>query len=174
MLQIKEDFVVNGNVVTPEDFDRMQNIAAMMEKVTNEWAELSCGARSVIAAKFSLESVAAIAGRDCAAEVVEYWAKAGNAAPVDLWPFTVIAIVGDSGQIIVEFVMAKDSLHAFRVCAEVREDADSLDFVACVDGHISEDAGLYFPGNSVVDCDTVLIDEVFDGESTHSTEVPKP
>lgn len=71
----------------------------------------------------------------------------------DLKPFTVIGCYADSGQLFVHHVDAEDGLHAFM---KVAEEHPSAEFTAALPGHLSENAGLVMPGESVVDAETVL------------------
>lgn len=68
-------------------------------------------------------------------------------------PFTVIAIVDESGQIVCHHVMAKSELNAFAVLAEKE---NYLSMVAVLPGHVKENRGIAFPGDSLVDSETIL------------------
>ena len=75
-------------------------------------------------------------------------------------PFTVLALYPDNGQIHCTHVWARDGLHAFTQAAHAvaPEEGDycDLDFVAALPGHRHEDADVFFPGEGVVDGETVL------------------
>lgn len=74
--------------------------------------------------------------------------------------FTVIAVDEQTGQITSDFVEAHNRTHAFYVAAEERP---SLTFVVALDGHVMEGNGLDFPGQCMVDAETVLEQtDVFD------------
>ena len=69
-------------------------------------------------------------------------------------PFTVISVHAGNGQIVCHHVMANDGLHAFAVAAP---SADSdLNMVVALDGHLSEGGHLTFPGEGLVDVQTIL------------------
>lgn len=81
-----------------------------------------------------------------------------------LLPFTVISRIEHSGQILCDHVMAKSSMHAFRVAAKERadEECDEQMFIVALHGHQSEGAELTFAGDGEVCGETVLEqDDVF-------------
>lgn len=67
--------------------------------------------------------------------------------------YTVIATIAGSGQLVAHHVEATGPFHAFTVAAELD---DELEFVCCLPGTHMEHDTLFFPGESVVDADTVL------------------
>ena len=69
-------------------------------------------------------------------------------------PYTVIGVYTDSGQIVCHHVKANDGTHAFAVVA-ASVDGD-IDMVVVLEGHQSEGEELTFPGESLVDSQTVL------------------
>ena len=69
-------------------------------------------------------------------------------------PFTVIGIHADTGQIVCHHVMADDGLHAFAVAASII--ASSVNMVVALEGHLTEDGRLTFPGEKLIDTQTVL------------------
>lgn len=72
----------------------------------------------------------------------------------ELKDFTVIGIVSDSGQIVADYVSAIDGMNAFAQAAQVR---GSVEFVVAVPGHLSDGKDeIHYPGDSVVDVETVL------------------
>jgi len=68
-------------------------------------------------------------------------------------PFTVIAFVEDTGQIVAHHVVADDASNAFQLAAEIDP---TITFVAALPGHQREDKELFFPGEGLVDAETVL------------------
>lgn len=68
-------------------------------------------------------------------------------------PFTVIAFVEETGQLVAHHVVAHDASEAFTEAAKVDP---TITFVVALPGHRSEDNDLFFPGEGVVDADTVL------------------
>ena len=69
-------------------------------------------------------------------------------------PYTVIGVHSGNGQIVCHQVFANDGLHAFAVVAcTVGSD---LEMVVALNGHQNEGVSLTFPGNSLVDCETIL------------------
>lgn len=73
-------------------------------------------------------------------------------------PYSVIGFYTDNGQIFCFHVEAETSMQAFAVCARhINEDSGaSAEFVVCIAGHPSDDGTLEFPGECVVDVETVL------------------
>lgn len=69
--------------------------------------------------------------------------------------FTVLSYSEDSGSIYCDHVEAKDRMHAFAVVAKQRA-SESVQFVACMDGHLEEDEQITFPGDSTVGGETIL------------------
>jgi hypothetical protein len=67
--------------------------------------------------------------------------------------FTVLGHYEGNDQIFSHHVEAIDSASAFAVVSKKHEEAI---FVAVLDGHISEGQGINFPGDSLVDAETVL------------------
>jgi hypothetical protein len=65
----------------------------------------------------------------------------------------VISISEETGQIMSDHVRAESGSQAFSVVAGDRLD---VTFVAVLDGHIFEGAGIAFPGDRMVDAETVL------------------
>ena len=78
---------------------------------------------------------------------------------------TVIGYYESTGQIFCHHVTATDAMQAFRACAEdLGLDEDAL-FVAVIPGeHLHEGEGIDFPGEGVVDAQTVLDQEGFGPE----------
>lgn len=70
-----------------------------------------------------------------------------------LKPFTVLGFNGSTGQIFAHHIDAIDGCHAFAIIASKYQNAE---FVAAVEGHLAEATGLTFPGESVVDAETVI------------------
>lgn len=71
-------------------------------------------------------------------------------------PFTVISVNEATGQIFMDKVVASDAIHAFAVTA-ANERADTANsFVCAIPGHVKEGAGIEFPGEGMVDVNTVL------------------
>jgi hypothetical protein len=68
-------------------------------------------------------------------------------------PYTVVSIIPSNGQIVSDFVKATSGLKAFAKVVSKR--GTSIEFVCSFDGHISEGKGIAFPGDSVVDGETV-------------------
>lgn len=67
--------------------------------------------------------------------------------------FTVLGFYEGNNQIFSHHVEAKDSASAFAVVSKIYKEAN---FVAVLEGHISEGQGINFPGDSLVDAETVL------------------
>lgn len=68
--------------------------------------------------------------------------------------FTVVGYYEESGQSVCEHVTANNGIHAFWVVAQARPD---LSMVVAMPGHLTEGAGeVVFPGEGVVDADTIL------------------
>jgi hypothetical protein len=83
--------------------------------------------------------------------------------------FTVIGVHAGNGQIVCHHVMANDGLHAFAVAAP-KVDSD-LNMVVALDGHLTEGGHLTFPGEGMVDVQTVLDQpEVFGNPSAIITD----
>lgn len=78
-------------------------------------------------------------------------------------PFTVISTDPQSGHIFSDHVMANSIAHSFSVAAQQRsEHSTELDFVTSIEGHLSEGSDIGFPGEGVVDVETILDqDDVF-------------
>lgn len=78
----------------------------------------------------------------------------------NLKPFTVVAFGSDNAQIVCHHVDAIDSMHAF---TEVAKIDGNLEMVIALEGHQKEGKELTFPGNNLVDSNTVLSQpEVFE------------
>ena len=71
-------------------------------------------------------------------------------------PFTVIGFHESSGQLSCLHVVATDGLNAFAAAAQPTEAKGDFNMVAVMPGHISEEAGLEFPGEGLVTAETVL------------------
>lgn len=79
-----------------------------------------------------------------------------------LEPFTVVGFDEGSGGLFCDRVLGLSEMDAFAVSATNR--ASDAVFVAALSGHLSEEAGLFFPGESLVYASTVREQsEVFDG-----------
>ena len=86
-------------------------------------------------------------------------------------PFTVIGFDPDSYQIVCVHVLAADGLQAFTAAAHQYEDC-GLEFVSAHPGHLHEDTDVFFPGEGLVDGETVLAQpEVFGAFSPEATTV---
>lgn len=82
--------------------------------------------------------------------------------------FTVIGYYEESGQIFAHHVEANNSQHAFYVVAQEFPDAC---FVVAIKGHQCEEQSLTFPGEGVVDAETVLEQEdVFNSDDVEPVE----
>lgn len=68
-------------------------------------------------------------------------------------PFTVIGVRPDTGQIVSHHVLANDGLHAFAVLAA--QDNRDLEMTVALEGHQNEGEILTFPGEGVVDSQTI-------------------
>jgi len=82
---------------------------------------------------------------------------------LELKPYTVLGIYSDTGQIFCHHVVADTDMAAFKAVAEQFSTAE---FVAAIPGHLYEGHNtVIFPGESVVDADTVCDQEdVFSGD----------
>ena len=67
--------------------------------------------------------------------------------------YTVIAVHPDNGQIVCHHVEAESAMEAFTVAAGK---CDPMEFVVALPGHQAEGDTLTFPGDGVVDSETVL------------------
>jgi hypothetical protein len=65
--------------------------------------------------------------------------------------FTVISL--EEGSIMIDYVFAREGINAF--AKVVAEAGVSREFVVAIEGHHNEDNGLTFPGDSVVDGQTI-------------------
>lgn len=71
----------------------------------------------------------------------------------DLKAFTVIAFYGENEQISAFHVMARSSLHAFHVAAEIDNE---LEMVVALPGHLKEGDDMTFPSDKLMDSQTIL------------------
>jgi len=79
-------------------------------------------------------------------------------------PFTVLAIRPDSAQILCIQVEAIDGFHAFTVASEHEQTKGDVEMVVALTGHQQEGQLLTFPGNNLVDSQTIREQpEIFDG-----------
>jgi hypothetical protein len=78
--------------------------------------------------------------------------------------FTVISIDSATGNILSDHVDAPSGINAFAVAGASRD--PSVEFVVAIPGHLSED-DITFPGDSVVDNQTVIDQPEVFGEATH-------
>jgi hypothetical protein len=77
-------------------------------------------------------------------------------AATTLKPFSVIGIYTDGGQIVCTHVLARDSLHAFAEATKQLSPDESFDFVSAHPGYLEEDRNVFFPGEYLVNSETVL------------------
>jgi len=90
--------------------------------------------------------------------------EGGRGAADLLAPFTVIGYYAESGQIFAEHVEAQNGTNAFAVAAAML--GEGAEFTGAVAGWLEEDEAIWFPGESVVDSDTVASQpEVFGNAS---------
>lgn len=68
-------------------------------------------------------------------------------------PYTVVTFGSDNQQIVCHHVTARDSNHAFAEAAKID---GCLEMVVALEGHQSEGDGIAFPGQYLVDSDTIL------------------
>ena len=73
-----------------------------------------------------------------------------------LKPFTVVSYSEVTGMIFKDQVHARDGIHAFAVVAANERADNAVTFVCSIAGHLSEGEGIDFPGEGVVDSDTVI------------------
>lgn len=89
-----------------------------------------------------------------------------------LLPFTVFAFNESTGQIVSHHVAAVNGLNAFAVVADQNRDL-GLSFVAALDGHRNEGAGVTFPGSALVSVQTVLEQPDVFGAPPEGTDLPE-
>lgn len=68
-------------------------------------------------------------------------------------PFTVISFYTESSQIVADHVTAENGMKAF--AKVVAQRGCEIEFVVAIAGHLNEDTGLTFPGDSIVSAVTV-------------------
>lgn len=73
-----------------------------------------------------------------------------------LKPFTVVSYSEVTGMIFKDQVHARDGIHAFAVVAANERADNAVTFVCSITGHLSEGEGIDFPGEGVVDSNTVI------------------
>lgn len=73
-----------------------------------------------------------------------------------LSPYTVVGFHEDTGRICTHNVLARNDLNAFAAAA--KEAASAITMVVALPGHISEGSQLVFPGEGLVDSETILSD----------------
>ena len=78
-----------------------------------------------------------------------------------LSPYTVIGFHEDTGRICTHNVLARNDLNAFAAAA--KEAASPITMVVALPGHLTEGAQLVFPGEGLVDSETILSDRTVFG-----------